>query len=127
MRGGDKTRKSEFPRFTQLGGSEEKEVKARVRIQGSVAGQYETRIAAINKSLREQEREEEERRKLIKAKERQKIVEKVDKYRCELLRHEVTLLEERKNKEERDRLHAIQENTERKRYVQWQKQKVFEY
>ena len=85
----------------------EKEVKARVRIQGALAGQYETRIAAINKSLREQEREEEERRKLIKAKERQKIVEKVDKYRCDLLRHEVTLLEEKKTRQEQERLAAL--------------------
>lgn len=54
-------------------------------------------------------------------------MEKVDKYRCDLLRHEVTLLEERKNKQERDRLNAIKENTERKKYVQWQKQQVFEY
>jgi len=92
-----------------------------MRIQGKNAAQSEIRYVDIEKSLKKQKEHQERRRYILKARQRHKIQERIEKYREEKIQREIELLEEAKRLEAEEKHREKVREERRQKYLEKQR------
>ncbi|CAI2387632.1 unnamed protein product [Moneuplotes crassus] len=101
--------------------------RTKMRIQGKNAAQSEIRYVDIEKSLKKQKEHQERRRYILKARQRHKIQERIEKYREEKIQREIELLEEAKRLEAEEKHREEVREERRQKYLEKQRKKLEDY